>query len=97
MNPDAGDTWYVYIIESDDDCLYTGITNNLARRWHAHLHRKDGAKYFRGRKPRKIVYVELADDRSGASRREAQIKSLRRREKLVLVAQQSHVDWLAAL
>ncbi|BAO44657.1 GIY-YIG nuclease family protein [Thiolapillus brandeum] len=77
--------WQVYIIRCNDDSLYTGITTNLERRFDQHLTGK-GAKYFNGRKPLEIVYREHCADRGQASRREAAIKSLSRREKLQLIA-----------
>lgn len=77
--------WLVYIIEADDLKLYTGITNNLEKRWHAHNHLKSGAKFFRGRKPLAIRYQETGHNRSSASRREAEIKKLSRAQKLQLI------------
>lgn len=77
-------TWQVYIIRCSDATLYTGITNNLERRWRQHAG-SQGAKYFRGRKPVEIVYLEPGHDRSSASRREADIKKLQRVEKERLI------------
>lgn len=67
--------WYVYIVQCSDDSLYTGITNNLEKRIDAHNLGR-GARYTRSRRPVKLVYSEPADDRSGASQREYQIKRL---------------------
>lgn len=72
--------WFVYIILCSDDTLYTGITNDLERRMAQHASQR-GAKYFRGRQPQRVVYVEDGHDRSSASRREAEIKKLNRTEK----------------
>jgi len=77
-------SWQVYIIRCSDDSLYTGISNDVERRWQQHVDQR-GAKYFRGRKPVEIVYLEGADDRSSASRREAAIKRLRRPDKELLI------------
>lgn len=77
-------SWRVYIIRCSDESLYTGITNDLGRRWRQHAGRK-GAKYFRGRKPVEIVYLESRHDRGSASRREAAIKKLQRRAKEALI------------
>ncbi len=81
--------WLVYMIEADDGCLYTGITNNLSRRWQQHCLQKGGAKFFRGRKPMALRYIEIVADRSEASRREMTIKRLTRPQKNQLVANQS--------
>jgi putative endonuclease len=76
--------WQVYIILCTDDSLYTGITNDVARRFNQHAD-KQGAKYFRGRQPKQLVYVETGHDRSSASKRESAIKKLPRLEKLQLL------------
>ncbi|MBQ0712551.1 MAG: GIY-YIG nuclease family protein [Porticoccus sp.] len=89
--------WYVYMIKASDGSLYTGITTDVDRRFQEHqggneggkLGAKKGAKYFQGRKPEKVVYTEQGHDRSSASKREAEIKRLRREQKLALVAGQS--------
>jgi len=78
-------SWYVYIIQATDGSLYTGITTDIQRRFNEHLSGKQGAKYFQGRTPQKIVYVEDGHNRSSASKREAEIKKLRREQKLQLV------------
>lgn len=44
-----------------------------------------GAKFFRGRRPVQVAYIESGHDRSSASRREAAIKRLSRAEKLLLL------------
>jgi putative endonuclease len=76
--------WQVYIILCTDDSLYTGITNDVARRFNQHAD-KQGAKYFRGRQPKQLVYVETGHDRRSASKRESAIKKLPRLEKLQLL------------
>ncbi len=72
------------MILCSDDTLYTGITNDVARRFNQHADRQ-GAKYFRGRQPKQLVYVETGHDRSSASKREIFIKKLPRLEKLQLL------------
>lgn len=76
--------WLVYIIRCSDGSLYTGITTDLQRRFAQHRDKK-GAKYFLGREPLEVVYMETCPNRSAASRREAAIKSLERRDKLLLI------------
>lgn len=44
-----------------------------------------GAKFFRGRQPSQLAYIESGHDRSSASRREAAIKRLPRAAKLQLL------------
>jgi putative endonuclease len=78
--------WQVYIILCTDDSLYTGITTDPERRFRQHA-KGAGAKYFRGRQPVRIVYHEGGHTRSSAARREAEIKSISREEKLLLCFQ----------
>jgi putative endonuclease len=89
MRGEACDTgqwrWQVYMILCSDDSLYTGITIDLARRLEQHAGGA-GARYFRGRRPRKVVYLESGHSRSSASRREAVIKRLGRTGKQKLIA-----------
>ena len=77
--------WCVYIIQCTNDSLYTGITNNLERRFLQHQNRR-GAKFFRGHEPKKVVYRESGHTRSSASRREAEIQRQSRMEKLRLIS-----------
>jgi len=77
-------SWQVYILECADGTLYTGITNDLDARIATHNTGK-GARYTRSRLPVQLVYSEPAADRSAASSREAQLKSLSRSEKLTLL------------
>ena len=85
--------WAVYIILSSDQRFYTGITNNIEKRWQAHSHKKTGAKFFRGRSPKQLVYVETEHDRSSASKQEYQLKRLTRLQKLNLVETQKDTNW----
>jgi putative endonuclease len=76
--------WYVYIIHCSDDTYYTGISNDVDRRIEQHASLR-GAKYFRGRKPQRLVYLESGHTRSTASRREAEIKKLSKTGKIQLL------------
>lgn len=76
--------WQVYIILCSDNSLYTGISNDVERRLQQHASQR-GARYFRGRQPQQLVYLESGHDRSSASRREAAIKKLRRPDKELLI------------
>ncbi len=82
MKPDQ--MWYVYILCCADGTLYTGISNDPDERLKAHNEGK-GAKYTRGRRPVKRVYLEAVDNHSAALKREYAIKKLSRREKIELI------------
>ncbi len=76
--------YFVYILTCADGSLYTGITTDIARRLAEHK-AGTGAKYTRGRKAGVIVYTERKRNRSTASKREAEIKSWTRADKLALI------------
>lgn len=78
-------TWHVYIILCTDDTLYTGITTDTDRRFSEHATGK-GAKYFRGRGPKELLYLEGGHSRSTAGKREIEIKRMKRSEKQRLAA-----------
>lgn len=75
---------YTYILRCSDDTLYTGWTNNLAKRIKTHNAGK-GARYTRGRLPVELLYYEVFSTKQAAQKREAQIKKLSRQEKLLLI------------
>lgn len=77
--------WRVYILRCRDGSLYTGATNDLARRVQCHTAGR-GARYTRSRLPVILAYEERARDRGAALRREAALKALTRAEKLAIIA-----------
>jgi len=83
-----GFMYYVYLARCSDRSLYTGYTNDLDKREQKH-NDGEGAKYTRSRRPVKMVYFEEFEDRSGAMRREAQIKKWRKEKKENLIKLQS--------
>ncbi|HCI05391.1 TPA: hypothetical protein DEX28_01460 [Patescibacteria group bacterium] len=76
--------YFLYILQCQDKSLYTGITNNLERRFLEHKNKK-GGHYTVSHKARKIVYSERFQTKNKALKREAQIKSLKRKAKLALI------------
>lgn len=73
--------WFVYIIQTTCGKLYTGISIDVVRRFQEHCEvyqglNNKGAKFFRGHEPQAVIYLEECLDRSIASKREYQIKSL---------------------
>lgn len=76
--------YYVYLLRCADGTLYTGFTNDLARRLATHNAGR-GAKYTRGRRPVELVYWESFSNKSSALCREYAIKQLPRRQKLTLI------------
>ena len=77
--------YYLYILKCADKTLYTGITVDLKRRVKEHNNSNLGAKYTRTRRPVKLVYSKKYRNRSTASKAEARIKLLSRKNKLQLI------------
>jgi putative endonuclease len=77
--------YYVYILECSDKTLYTGWTHDIEKRIKEHNNGKNGARYTRGRRPVKLVYVESCPTLSDALKREAQVKKLSKVQKMRLI------------
>lgn len=75
---------YCYILRCGDGSLYTGWTNDLAKRLAAHSAGK-GGKYTRSRLPVELVYYEGYETKEEAMAREWTVKRLTRAEKLSLI------------
>ncbi len=75
----------VYILKCSDSTLYTGSTVDLVKRVQEHNKSKNGAKYTRARRPVVLVYQEKCKTLAVARAREAEIKNMIRKEKLLLI------------
>ena len=76
----ASMNWSVDIILCTDNTHYTGIVIDVSKRFNKHAAGR-GAKYFRGRQPKQLVYIEPGHNRSSATKREIDLKKLSREEK----------------
>lgn len=81
--------YFAYIMRCADGTLYTGYTDDIARREAVHNSGR-GAKYTRSRLPVKTVYHESFATRSEAMKRECAIKRLSREQKLKLISEHSN-------
>lgn len=77
--------WFLYLIRTADNRLYTGITTDVARRFTQHQAGK-GAKALRGKGELALVFSAPVGDRSQALRAEYRIKQLTKAQKEALVA-----------
>jgi len=77
--------YQTYILKCSDLTYYTGITTDLKRRIVEHNNSPLGAKYTRGRRPVKLVYSKRFKNKSTASKEEARIKKMSRKEKIDLI------------
>lgn len=75
--------YFVYMLLCTDGSYYTGITNDLTRRYRLHQTGRGGA-YTRSHPPIRMVYSEALSDKSHALRREIEIKKLSHQQKTTL-------------
>lgn len=78
-------SYYVYIMTNKSGTLYTGVTNNLARRVYEH---KQGrlAGFTKRYKITRLVYFEETSNIDVAIKREKEIKGWLRAKKIALVS-----------
>lgn len=80
--------WYVYMVQTGNGTLYTGISTDPERRLRQHSGElRGGAKALRGKGPLQLVYRQAMADRSSASKTEYQLKQLSKAAKLKLIGQ----------
>ncbi|MEO1341253.1 MAG: GIY-YIG nuclease family protein [Cyanobacteria bacterium J06635_13] len=81
--------WSIYMIRCGDRSLYTGISNNVPKRFSVHQSGSSkAAKYTRTRHPLKLVFTAEIGTKSAASQVEYRIKQLPKRTKERLAAGQ---------
>ena len=77
------EAYYVYMLRCRGGSLYTGMTNDVARRMAMHCSGR-GAKYTRAQGALGFAYLERCADRSAALRREIALKKLPKGQKELL-------------
>ena len=78
--------FYVYILRTSSNTLYTGQTNNLEKRLKEHQEKSArSAKYIRYFSSFDLAYSEELLTRREAMQREAQLKKLSRAEKEAVI------------
>lgn len=75
MKSPAPVTWYLYMVETRQGGLYTGITTDVVRRLAQHEAGR-GAKALRGRGPLALLHHEPVGSHGEALRLEAEVKRL---------------------
>lgn len=76
--------WFVYVLLCKDNSLYTGFSNNLKKRLIDHKNGK-GGRYTRSHLPVSLIYSEKLPTKTDALKREREIKSWTRQEKIKLL------------
>lgn len=77
--------WFLYLIRTADNTLYTGITTDVARRLLQHQTGK-GAKALRGKEGLVLAFSREVGERGLALRLEYRIKQLTKHQKERLIA-----------
>lgn len=77
-------TYFVYMLLTERDTIYTGVAKDVEARFQTHINgtKTGGAKYTSANKPVKILYKKEFDTKSDAMKEEYRIKHLSRKEKL---------------
>lgn len=87
--------WFIYLIRTADNRLYTGITTDVTRRFAQHQHGK-GAKALRGKGELQLAFSREVGGHSLALQLEYRIKQLTKRQKEQLVAGEDIFECLLA-
>lgn len=83
---DGPDSWWVYIIRTEDDRLYTGVTTDVDRRFREHCAQGTrSARYLRAHRPRAVVFRQRVGSRSLAQQVEWRLKQLSRAQKEAVI------------
>jgi putative endonuclease len=83
--------YYVYIMSSKSGTLYTGMTNNLARRVYEHKHKLTPG-FTQKYNVNRLVYCEVFNLVQDAIAREKSIKGWLRQKKIDLI-ESSNPTW----
>ena len=80
-------SYFVYILRTSSNTLYIGQTNNLEKRIKEHQSKSPkSAKYTKYFGSVELVYSESFESRSGAMKREVELKKWTKNKKELLVA-----------
>ena len=78
--------YYTYMIRCEDNSIYTGMTNDLDKRFNEHKTKsKNGAKYTKSHNAIKLEAAWKSKDKSLACKLEYQIKNLTKKQKEKLI------------
>lgn len=84
-------SWFVYMLRCHDRSLYTGITNNLEKRYNEHLNKR-GAKYTKSHRVIKMEIFFEVKNKSEASKLEYKIKKFDKKSKENLIKFKKFLD-----
>ena len=81
--------YFVYILLCSDGSYYTGVTNDMERRFYEHENGLDANSYTFKRRPLKLVFQEIFNDINQAIAFEQHVKGWRRAKKEAII----NGDW----
>ena len=73
--------YFVYILKCSDNTYYTGVTNNIERRFKEHQSGESKTSYTYSRRPLELVYYTSFNDVDNAILFEKRIKKWSRKKK----------------
>lgn len=76
--------YFVYILASESNILYVGVTNDIERRLFEHQS-GTASMFTKKYKVHRLVHIETFSNINDAIRREKQIKAWRRTKKIELI------------
>ncbi|WP_417552222.1 GIY-YIG nuclease family protein [Marinomonas fungiae] len=78
--------WFVYMVRTCQDTLYTGVTTDVDRRFSEHCQGgRKSARYLRGKAPLTLAWHQVVASKQQAMQLEYRVKRLPRRTKDKLV------------
>jgi putative endonuclease len=77
--------FYAYILECADGTFYSGCTNDLKKRLHAHNNTKAGAHYTKIRRPVTLKWSQAFRSHAKARAKEAELKRMTREGKMGMI------------
>ena len=78
-------SYYIYILQCSDSSYYTGVTNDVDRRFYEHQEGLIDGCYTHNKRPVKLVHIEEFSDVLEAISREKQIKGWTKKKKEALI------------
>ncbi len=78
-------TYYVYILKCSDNLLYTGVTNDVVRRFEEHQRGLNKTSFTFNRRPVELIFYQDFNDVEQAIYFEKKIKKWSSKKKLALV------------
>jgi putative endonuclease len=89
-------TYYIYILKCNDSLLYTGVTNDLSRRFEEHQEGRNKNSFTYKRRPIQLVWHEVFNDVEQAIAFEKKLKKWSAQKKLALAKEDYNIIQILA-